>query len=46
MDMISKHFFKRTFTTRFIRVMLLTWSFDAGVRIELYGCPGMYSSKY
>ncbi|XP_022785985.1 uncharacterized protein LOC111326284 [Stylophora pistillata] len=39
MDMMTKHFFKRTLTTRFIRVLPLTWSHDVGLRIELYGCP-------
>ena len=40
MDMITKHYFNRNLTTRFIRVVPLTWSYDVSLRIELYGCPG------
>lgn len=40
MDLIAKHYFNRNVTTRFIRVMPLTWSDDVDIRIELYGCPG------
>lgn len=40
MDLIAKHYFNRNITTRFIRVMPLTWSYEADIRIELYGCPG------
>jgi len=38
MDIVAKHYFSRNLTTRFIRVIPLTWSLDACIRIELYGC--------
>jgi len=41
MDIVAKHYFSRNLTTRFIRVIPLTWSLDACIRIELYGCSGM-----
>lgn len=40
MDLIAKHYLNQNITTRFIRVMPLTWSYEANIRIELYGCPG------
>lgn len=40
MDLIAKHYFNQNITTRFIRVMPLTWGYEANIRIELYGCPG------
>ena len=40
MDLIAKHDFNRNLTTRFIRVLPLTWSYEASIRIELYGCSG------
>ena len=43
MDLIAKHYFNQNITTRFIRVVPLTWSYDANIRIELYGCPGTLS---
>ena len=43
MDLIAKHNFNQNITTRFTRVMPLTWSYDANIRIELYGCPGTLS---
>lgn len=41
MDLIAKHYFYQNLTTRFIRVMPLTWSHDPSIRIELYGCSGV-----
>ena len=41
MDLVARHYFNRNLTTRFIRVVPLTWSFDPSIRIELYGCSGM-----
>ena len=41
MDLVARHYFNRNLTTRIIRVVPLTWSFDASIRIELYGCSGM-----
>ena len=43
MDLIAKHYFNQNITTRFTRVVPLTWSYDANIRIELYGCSGMLS---
>lgn len=43
MDLIAKHYFNQNITTRFTRIVPLTWSYDANIRIELYGCPGTLS---
>jgi len=43
MDLIAKHYFNQNITARFTRVVPLTWSYDANIRIELYGCPGTLS---
>lgn len=43
MDMVAKHYLNRNLTTRFIRVNPLTWGYQAAIRMEFYGCSGMWA---